>query len=86
MARRFNFDFNRFGYYGSYSSGVISYADMNANEEGYKFYENVYESYKKGEKYVFSVNDYNTASFNEAQNSPSRFSRGLVVDDSRGMP
>jgi hypothetical protein len=75
----------RFGHFGSYSTGVISFADINANEEGYLFYDKLYSAYQKGQKlypFQFSVFDYKYTGFNE-QTVKNQFVPGLKVDDTR---
>jgi RHS repeat-associated protein len=73
------------GIYGSESTGVVSYADINANLEGLKFYKKLVNAYQKGQKsfgFVFSVNDYKFQDFNE-QREENVFLRGLQVNDSK---
>lgn len=53
---------NGFGYYGASSTGVVSLADHNANEEGYSFFRDLYED---PFGFVFDIRDYNLRSMNE---------------------
>jgi RHS repeat-associated protein len=72
-----------FGKYGSESTGVISYADINANDNGLKFYRNLFDAYTKGQAtFTFSVGDYAIQDFNE-QNVPNKFVNGLTVNDNK---
>ncbi len=51
-----------FGYYGMESTGVCSFADIEANESGYRFYQAIYED---PESYVFDIKLINTSVWNE---------------------
>jgi hypothetical protein len=71
------------GIYGSYSTGVISHADMAANEQGYKFYNNLYNAFvanPMGPAYTFSATKYAINAMNE-QSNPNTFVNGVKVDD-----
>jgi hypothetical protein len=59
------------GYFGTYSTGVASTGDVNANEEGYHFYRRLareFERNPRGTPFVFSVDDYRYSGFNEEHN------------------
>lgn len=73
------------GMYGSLSTGVVSYADNEANIAGMHFYQKLFKAYKKGQKsytFTFSVKDYKITGFNE-QNVPNTFDPGLIVNDNK---
>ncbi len=65
----------QYGIFGSYSSGVISYADMAANEAGYQFYTALYNAFLSNPTstvpYKFDVANYNFPSMNEQRNRNS---------------
>jgi hypothetical protein len=72
------------GMHGAKVSGIISYADMNANEAGYKFYKALSENY---DKYTFRLADFKTdlskfKEYNEANPMKSRIDHipGVDVD------
>ena len=65
-----------FGYYGSASTGVISHADMMANEGGSKFYTDLAE---KPETYHFSIASFDYQAWNE-QVTPNLYDPKLLVD------
>ncbi len=54
-----------FGYFGATSTGVISFADMAANESGFHFYKNLSEN-PLG--YYFDFSDFDVATWNEEIN------------------
>lgn len=64
-----------FGYYGSASTGVISNADLAANEDGYLFYKNLSQNISD---YEFDLSTFNLKTWNE-QNNKSLYIPGLVV-------
>ena len=64
-----------FGYYGSKSTGVVSYADTNANESGYEFYQQLWAN---PAGYELRLADYATGTWNE-QNNPSKFVSGVTT-------
>lgn len=64
-----------FGYYGAKSTGVISYADIDVNEAGYRFYERLWAD---PAGYIFRLADYMSDRWNE-QDNPSKFVAGVVV-------
>ncbi len=64
-----------FGYYGSASTGVISNADLAANEDGYVFYKNLSQNISD---YQFDLSTFNLETWNE-QNNKSLYIPGLVV-------
>jgi hypothetical protein len=64
-----------FGYYGSASTGVISNADLAANEDGYVFYNNLSRNISD---YEFDLSAFNLKSWNE-QNNKSLYIPGLVI-------
>ena len=64
-----------FGYFGAASTGVISLADMSANQDGFSFFRKLSEH---PDTYVFRFADYNVNMWNE-QNNKSLFSPGLKV-------
>ncbi|MBF0442874.1 MAG: hypothetical protein HQK54_13290 [Oligoflexales bacterium] len=66
----------RFGYFGSASTGVVSYADMNANENGYNFYQRLKSDPLH---YQFRFSDYNINEMNET-NVPSKFTHGVIAE------
>jgi hypothetical protein len=70
------------GMHGAKVSGIISYADMNANEAGYKFYKALSENY---DKYTFRLADFKTdlpkfKEYNEANPMKSRIDHIPGVD------
>ena len=80
----FNHEPVKKGIFGSYSTGVISHADMAANEQGYQFYHNLYEAFvtnPDGSPFRFSAIKYTTTMMNE-QSNKNTFVHGLQVDDS----
>jgi RHS repeat-associated protein len=81
LAQRFNPKFDNVGYFGLYATGVASQADKKANLAGYTFYKDLVHDYENGEVYHFSVADFDTKSFNESVNTPSKFLRTIRVDD-----
>jgi hypothetical protein len=68
---------NKFGYYGSEASGVISFADMEANESGFAFYKKLKQD-PLG--YRFRVNDYPYTKWNEV-NTPSQFAHDVTREE-----
>ncbi len=76
------------GVFGSYSTGVISYADMAANEQGYQFYTALYNACYKAllsgqtatVPYHFDVFNFDFPSMNEQRN-PNTFVNGVTPDD-----
>lgn len=64
-----------FGYYGSASTGVISNADLAANEDGYVFYKNLSQNISD---YKFDLSTFDLKTWNE-QNNKSLYIPGLVV-------
>ncbi len=64
-----------FGYFGMASTGVCSVADMMANEDGYRFYENLFSD---PEKYVFDIRSFKISRWNES-NSPNIYSPDLNI-------
>jgi len=65
-----------FGFLGSWSTGVISFADMYASEHGFRFYD---ELAKNPKGFKFSLEQINLEKMNEEKN-PSTFIEGLVVE------
>ena len=68
---------SRFGHYGSEASGVISFADMEANESGFNFYKQLE---KDPLHYHFSLSDYPYDKWNEV-NTPSQYARCVTATD-----
>ena len=64
-----------FGYYGSASTGVISNADLAANEDGYIFYQKLSQNIPD---FKFALSDYDLKQWNE-QTNKSLYIPGLVV-------
>lgn len=91
MARTFEPQFRGMGYYGSWSTGVISHADEIANMEGYKFYQNVYNSLlpdavtPMSSVYKFKTTDYNTKAFSEV-NTPNTYVNGISGTPPKPVP
>ncbi len=82
------FGVSRKGYFGSWSTGIISHGDMTANEEGYRFYRLLYNAFIKnpsGQPFHFSINDYDISNMNE-QNVPNSFTGGIKANDIYDMP
>jgi len=73
------------GSFGSATTGVTSYADIQANLAGYKFYEKLMDAYRKGGNYNFKVSDYDTRTFNESTVTPNKFASDLKVNDAPGI-
>lgn len=63
-----------FGFYGSATTGVVSYSDMNANEDGYKFFS---ELYKDPYNYKFSFSNFNVKNWNE-ENVGNKYLHGII--------
>jgi hypothetical protein len=78
LAREWVSDF-RFGYFGAWSTGVISLADGQANEGGFQFYTKLFND---PEGYRFDLDDYMEfiPQMNE-QTNPSKFASGIDVSD-----
>jgi hypothetical protein len=82
----------REGYFGKYGTGIASNADINANNDGFKFYNELYDTYKNWTKvggdsvfpFVFSFGDYKIQNWNE-QNVKNITFRHVVVDDNWGL-
>src|SRR5262249_3239760 len=60
------------GHYGQYSTGIVSYADMNVNEDGYSFYDRLANEYNKWNQAadfpdVFSFKDFDLTKWNESK-------------------
>jgi RHS repeat-associated protein len=70
-----------FGKYGSWSSGVISHADVNANLAGMEFYRKLYTAYNDGAANPppFLVSQYRVSEFNEHE-VENTFVKGLQHD------
>jgi hypothetical protein len=84
IAKRFGEARARMGIYGSYSTGIISNADMAANEQGFTFYLDLYRAFMAnptGKVFRFSAKKYTTTNMNEQKN-PSIIDRHLKIDDS----
>ena len=64
-----------FGFFGASSTGVISYADMQANESGYQFFNSLAND---PGGYKFQVSTLPVELWNE-ENSPSKYMPGLKV-------
>lgn len=65
----------KFGYFGSYSTGVISYADIDANIYGYEFFQLL-----RADPWMkFDIRAWNLNKLNENHN-PSKFNDGLEVE------
>jgi hypothetical protein len=69
-----------FGYYGSKATGVISYADMDANEAGHTFYEKLWDDPAAHE---FRFADFSLDSWNEQINK-SRLIPGITITGPAG--
>ena len=67
----------RMGIYGAYSTGVISYADMCANEQGFQFYNSLYNN---SITFKFSTNNYDLLDMNEWWNS-NVYVNGITFDN-----
>ena len=65
-----------FGFYGARVSGVISFADMNANEDGFRFYHDLVND---PAEYHFQIRSFPIENWNE-QTVPSKFIPGLIVE------
>lgn len=70
-----------FGFLGSWSTGVISRADMYANEQGFQFWDALAKD-PKG--YRFTTASLEMNKLNEVRN-PSLFIKGLIVDAGEGQ-
>jgi hypothetical protein len=71
------------GGYGSASTGVASWADIQANLDGYLFYESLFLAFMKapaGTAPVFSLSNYSISKWNE-QNNKNWFVPSLKIDD-----
>ena len=71
------------GGYGSASTGIASWADIQAGLDGYSFYVSLYNAFvsnPNGGAYHFSLSNYNVAQWNE-QTNPNWFVPGLNTDD-----
>lgn len=65
----------KFGYFGSYSTGVISSADIEANMYGYDFFKRL-----RADPWMkFDIQAWDIEMLNEV-NNPSKFNSGLSVD------
>ncbi len=64
-----------FGYFGMTSTGVASRADMEANEDGYRFYRDLFEH---PSTFSFDAQKYVTPLWNEAIN-PNIYKKGLKL-------
>jgi hypothetical protein len=71
-----------FGSLGAETTGVISYADIAANEEGYKFYVDLAKNYKT---FVFKATDYNLKEFNENNGAASTSSDKMRIKLAHGV-
>lgn len=69
----------RFGYFGSWATGVVSFADGEANEAGYVFYRSLFDD---PEGYRFAVENFSTQLplMNEA-NNPNLYTNDILVED-----
>jgi hypothetical protein len=75
-----------FGVYGAFSTGVISEADMYANEHGVRFYQNLFDapaSYRFDLKSLCEGEKPCAWYWNE-QNVPNRFTRLINVNEAEG--
>jgi hypothetical protein len=68
-----------FGYYGMASTGVISFADMNANESGYKFYQALWD---RPQDYTFDIFKIDTKKWNE-EVVPNQYRKSLVIEPAK---
>lgn len=78
MAKKWISSF-RFGYFGAWSTGVISHADMQANEAGFQMYSSIFAD---PDGYQFSLDQFADAlpQMNE-QNNPNKYSYGVEAND-----
>lgn len=67
--------FGGYGYFGTTSTGVCSFADMKANDAGYQFYTDLYAH---PQTYRFQILDFNVHEWNE-ETTKSWFIPGLKV-------
>lgn len=64
-----------FGYFGTESSGVASYADMAANEDGYEFFMDLVAD---PASFKFDIRNYDVTRWNESNND-NFYKEGLIV-------
>ena len=65
----------KWGIFGRWSTGVISKADMNANNEGYKFYQQIYNEALNG-TYKFDITNFAVPDLNEVKHK-NEFDKAL---------
>ncbi|MEZ4743090.1 MAG: hypothetical protein R3B45_11710 [Bdellovibrionota bacterium] len=69
----------RFGYYGSWATGVVSYADSEANEAGYQFYKYLFAN---AQTYQFKFSDFgHHLPMMSEFNNPNKYTHDIVVDE-----
>jgi RHS repeat-associated protein len=75
------------GGYGSASTGIISWADIQAGLDGYSFYESMYQAFMSNASnvYQFSLSNYDVAKWNE-QTNPNSWSNPPVNRDDDYVP
>ena len=95
MAKKFDRGWGGEGYFGKNSSGISSNADLNANEDGFSFYESMWVSFRKWKDggaqgnfsrvFKFKFSNYEYPDWNELK-VKSTFVPYVKVNDTNGIP